>query len=129
MKEDPIIYFRKLLDKLILGMSLICALIVIFHIGYNRNEAIERLINRGLEWCFYFFALALCLKTLTAFRSRSTVTSRVSEAILCFYFLAVTIIDSYHFAGAAGTHLVKPEWMYLGIFALLVVEISKQTLF
>lgn len=110
-------------------MSVICALTVIFHIGYNRDEVIERFVNRGLEWCFYFFTLALILKTVTAFKSRSTITSRVSEAILCFYFLAVTLIDNYHFAGAAGTHLVKPEWMYLGIFALLVVEISKQTLF
>jgi Trk-type K+ transport system membrane component len=129
MIEDRIIFFRKLLDKLILGMSLICAFAVIFHIGYNSDEAIGRLTNRGLEWCFYFFALALGIKTLTAFKSRASITSRVSEAILCLYFLAVTIVDHYHFAGAEGTQLVKPEWMYLGIFLLLVIEISKQTLF
>ncbi|QRR00826.1 TrkH family potassium uptake protein [Dyadobacter sandarakinus] len=129
MTEDKFIFYRKQLDRVILFTSLICTLAILFHIGYNRNNEIERLINAGLEWCFYFFAVALSLKTLTAFKSRSAVTPRVSEAILCFYFVAVTLIDNYHFAGAAGTKLVKPEWIYLGIFAVLVVEVSKQTLF
>jgi trk system potassium uptake protein TrkH len=128
MIGERILYLRKLVDRIILVLSLLCALIIIFHIGYNRNTAVERIINRGLEWCFYFFTIALAFKTLSVFKSRSTYTSRVSEAILCFYFIAVTLIDNYHFSGAAGTQLVKPEWMYLGIFSLVVVEISKQTL-
>lgn len=127
--EESIIYYRKQLDRVMLTMSLLCSLVILFHIGYNRDVQVELVINRALEWCFYFFALALSLKTLTAFKSRSAITPRVSEAVLCFYFVAVTLIDTYHFAGAAGTQWVKPEWMYLGIFAVLVVELSKQTLF
>jgi len=127
--DEKIRNFRKLLDYLLLAMSIICSLVVIFHLGYNKNPEIGQLTNRILEWCFLFFALALAAKTFTAAKSKSSVISRVVEALLLFYFLAVIIADSYYFSAKDGTELVKPEWMYLGIFAILIIEVSKQTLF
>jgi trk system potassium uptake protein TrkH len=127
--NEKIRYFRKLLDHLLIAMSIICAMVIIFHLGYNTDVRVEQLTNRILEWCFLFFALALAAKTFTAFKSKSSVISRVGEALLLVYFLAVTIADSYYFSAVDGTKLVKPEWMYLGIFAILIIEISKQTLF
>ena len=127
--DEKIRRLRKLLDRSLIAMSVICAIVVVFHLGYNRDPDIERLTNRILEWCFLFFALALAVKTFTAFKSKSSIVSRVGEALLLFYFLAVIIADSYHFSAMDGTELVKPEWMYLGIFAILIIEVSKQTLF
>ncbi|WP_171036475.1 TrkH family potassium uptake protein [Dyadobacter sediminis] len=118
-----------MLDHLLIAMSFVCSLVVVFHLGYNTDPEIERLTNRILEWCFLFFALAMAAKTFTAFKSKSSVISRAGEALLLFYFLAVIIADSYHFSAVDGTELVKPEWMYLGIFAILIIEVSKQTLF
>lgn len=127
--DEKVRYFRKLLDQLLIAMSVTCSMVIIFHLGYNTNREIEELTNRILEWCFLFFALALALKTITVFKSKSSVISRIGEAMLLFYFLAVTIADSYYFSAIDGTKLVKPEWMYVGIFAILIIEISKQTLF
>jgi trk system potassium uptake protein TrkH len=127
--EDKIRYFRKLLDHLLIAMSIVCSMVIVFHLGYNTDLQIEQLTNRMLEWCFLFFALALAAKTFTAYKSKSSVISRVGEALLLFYFIAVIIADSYHFSASDGTELVKPEWMYLGIFSILIIEVSKQTLF
>ncbi|MCF2493069.1 TrkH family potassium uptake protein [Dyadobacter chenhuakuii] len=127
--NEKIRYFRKTLDHILIAMSVVCAMVVVFHLGYNRDPKIEQLTNRILEWCFLFFTLALAAKTFTAFKSKSSIISRVGEALLLFYFLAVIIADSYHFSGTDGTELVKPEWMYVGIFAILIIEVSKQTLF
>ncbi|MCF0051794.1 ATPase [Dyadobacter sp. LJ53] len=127
--DEKIRHFRKLLDYILIAMSVACSMVVVFHLGYNTDPDIEHLTNRILEWCFLFFALALAAKTFTAFKSKSSVISRVGEALLLFYFLAVIIADSYHFSAMDGTELVKPEWMYLGIFAILIIEVSKQTLF
>ncbi|MCE7059286.1 TrkH family potassium uptake protein [Dyadobacter sp. CY343] len=127
--DEKVRYLRKLLDYILLGMSLLCCIVIIFHLGYNTNTDIERQTNRILEWCFLFFALALCVKTVTAFKSKSSVIARVGEAILFLYFVGVIVADSYYFAGKDGTELVKPEWMFLGIFAIFIIEISKQTLF
>lgn len=127
--EGKIRYFRKLVDHLLIAMSVVCSMVVVFHLGYNTDPEIEQLSNRILEWCFLFFVLTLSAKTFTAFKSKSSVISRVGEALLLCYFLAVIIADSYHFSAMQGTELVKPEWMYLGIFAVLIIEVSKQTLF
>lgn len=127
--KEKIRYFRKWLDYVVVTMSIICSMVVVFHLGYNTDADIEQLTNRILEWCFIFFALALGAKTFTAFMSKSSLILRIGEALLLFYFLAVIIADSYHFMGMDGTQLVKPEWMYLGIFAVFVIEFSKQTLF
>ena len=127
--DEKIRRLRRLLDYLLIAMSVVCSIVVVFHLGYNTDPDIERLTNRILEWCFLFFALALAVKTFTAFKSKSSVISTVGEALLLFFFLAVIIADSYHFSAIDGTELVKPAWMYLGIFAILVIEVSKQTLF
>lgn len=127
--NEKIRYFRKWLDHILIAMSIVCSMVIVFHLGYNRDAGIEQLTNRVLEWCFLFFALVLAIKTFTAFKSKSSVIARVGEALLLFYFIAVTIADSYHFSAVDGTTLVKPEWMYLGIFAILIIEVSKQTLF
>lgn len=127
--DEKIRRFRKLLDRILIAMSIVCSMVVVFHLGYNTDPDIERLTNRILEWCFLFFAVAMAAKTFTAFKSKSSLISRVVEALLLFYFLVVIIADSYHFSAMDGTELVKPEWMYLGIFAILIIEVSKQTLF
>ncbi|KAA0993482.1 TrkH family potassium uptake protein [Dyadobacter aurulentus] len=127
--NEKVRYLRKWLDYILLGVSLLCSIVIVFHLGYNSDPEVEKLTNRILEWCFLFFAVALALKTFTVFYSKSSVISRTGEAVLLLYFIAVIVADSYHFAGKDGTELVKPEWMYLGIFAIFIIEVSKQTLF
>ncbi|MCE6992506.1 TrkH family potassium uptake protein [Dyadobacter sp. CY323] len=127
--DEKIRQLRKSLDLILIAMSVVCSMVIVFHLGYNTDPKIEQLTNRILEWCFLFFAVALAAKLFTAFKSKSSVISRVGEALLFFFFVAVIIADSYHFSATDGTELVKPEWMYLGIFAILIIEVSKQTLF
>ena len=127
--DEKIRQFRRFLDYTNLIVSLLCSLGIVFQIGYNSNILIEQFANRLLEFCFLFFAGSLFIKTATAFFSKSSKISRISEALVLLYFLSVAIADNYYFSGADGTQIVKPEWMYLGIFAVFVVEISKKTLF
>lgn len=127
--DERIRQLRKVLDRILIAMSLVCSMVVVFHLGYNTDKEIEQITNRILEWCFLFFALALAVKLFTAFKSKSSVVSRVGEAVLLVFFIVVIIADSYHFSAIDGTELVKPEWMYLGIFTVLIIEFSKQTLF
>ncbi|WP_044198154.1 TrkH family potassium uptake protein [Dyadobacter tibetensis] len=127
--KERILRFRKVIDHILLIMSFLCSLGVLFHIGYNTDIVIEHLTNRILEWCFLFFALALIIKTVTQFLSQSSKITKYAEAILCIYFIAVTIADNYYFSGANGTQLVRPEWMYVGIYGIFIIEISKKTLF
>lgn len=127
--NEKIRYLRKSLDYILLAMSLVCSIVIVFHLGYNNDPKIGQLTNRVLEWCFFFSAIALTAKTFTAFQSKSSIVTRMGEALLLLYFIGVIVADSYHFSARDGTELVKPEWMYLGIFAIFVIEVSKQTLF
>lgn len=120
---------RKIIDTILLAVSVVCTFVIIFHVGYNTDVALELTINRGLEICFLLFALALLIKTCTSYFSRSSAVVRYGEALLCLYFFAVILADSYFFRGANGSHLVRPEWIYVGICAVCVIELSKKTLF
>ena len=112
--DEKIRQFRRFLDYTNLSVSLLCSLGIVFQIGYNSNILIEQFANRLLEFCFLFFAGSLFIKTATAFFSKSSKISRISEALVLLYFLSVAIADNYYFSGADGTQIVKPEWMYLG---------------
>jgi trk system potassium uptake protein TrkH len=127
--DEKVRYFRKLIDNILLIVSALCSLIILFQLGYSTDEALAKQTNRILEWCFMFFALALITKNLTALKSKSSIISRISEAVLFLYFLAVIVADSQYFEGALGTEIVKPEWIYVGVFSIFVIEISKRTLF
>ncbi|CAG5001074.1 hypothetical protein DYBT9275_02589 [Dyadobacter sp. CECT 9275] len=127
--NNGVSYLRVLLDRFILMTSLISAVVIIFHIGYNTDPGLTQNINRALEWCFLFFAVVLFVKTITLFKIGTFSIAQTVEALLCLYFIAITIAGSSYFSGADGTLLVKPEWMYLGVFSLLIVEISKRGLF
>ncbi|PWJ56693.1 Trk-type K+ transport system membrane component [Dyadobacter jejuensis] len=127
--KDRILQLRKVIDHVLLVLSFLCSLGILFHIGYNTDVEIEHLTNRILELCFFFFAFALLIKTLTQFVSQSSKITIYAEAILCIYFIAVTIADNYYFSGADGTQLVRPEWMYVGIYGIFMIELSKKTLF
>lgn len=127
--DEKVRSFRKLLDNVLLGVAFACSVAILFHLGYNVDPELEQQTNRILEWCFLFFTLALMVKNLTALKSKSSVISRIGEAVLFLYFLAVIVADSHYFAGALGTEIVKPEWVYVGIFSIFIVEISKRALF
>jgi trk system potassium uptake protein TrkH len=127
--DEKVRYFRKLLDNILLVVSLVCSVVIVFHVGYNTDAALEQQTNRILEWCFLLFALALLAKNLTALKSRSSIASRIGEAVLFLYFVAVIVADSHYFSGALGTEIVKPEWIFLGIFSIFIIEVSKRALF
>lgn len=127
--EERILRLRRIIDLVLFYLSIACSSVIVFQIGYNTNPDHEQWGNRILEWVFLVIALALVVKSLTSFFSKALKISILSEALLCLYFFVVTILNNYHFSGANGTVFVKPEWIYLGIFLLFMVEISKKTLF
>ncbi len=127
--KGKIIRLRKIIDDALLGLSFLCSLGVLFHIGYNTNIDVEHEINAILEVCFFVMATALFVKTSTQFVSRSSKVTIYGETVLFVYFIAVTIADNYYFNGSNGTQLVRPEWMFVGLFAVFIIEISKKTLF
>lgn len=120
---------QQTIESLLLIMSVLCSLCILYIIGYNTSTAVENSLNQVLEWCFFAFALTLFLKAVLPLLSLKKKRLPFNETILFLYFLAVTIADSYYFLGTSGTEFIKPEWMYIGIFAVMIIEASKTTLF
>ncbi|QNL51757.1 ATPase [Olivibacter sp. SDN3] len=125
-------HIRKSLRYTDLGMlylSLLCSILILVHIGYNWNIAITRIFDTLIVKVFYGFAIMLLLKTILRFLvKRKDTAFQYSELILCFYFWFV-ILERILGPIAIDVHFHQAEWLYVGVFSVLLVETSKNSLF
>ena len=121
-------YREKTVDQLMLYISLLCGLAVLFHLGYNTNQRTAHYFEASIPWIFYgLFLLSVVRTALSIVAKQQVAVSHYGGIALTVYFLLITIGRSstnsfFHF-------LQQPEWLYLGIFAVFLTELSKSSLF
>ena len=121
-------YREKTVDRVMLYISLTCCLAVLFHIGYNTNQVTGRYFESSIPWIFYgLFFLSLVRTTLAIAAKRQISVSHYGGIALIIYFMLVTIGRSS--SNDFFNFLRQPEWLYLGIFAVFLTELSKNSLF
>ena len=121
-------YRQKLVDQLMLYVSLVAGLAVLFHIGYNTNQIAGHYFEQSIPWIFYgLFVLVFIRTTLAIIVKRRIAISHYGGIALMLYFVLVTLgrnsdHDLFHF-------LRQPQWLYLGVFAVFLTQLSKSSLF
>jgi len=121
-------YREKTVDRVMLYVSLVCALIVLFHLGYNTDKATARQFAVIIKWLFYglFFLGALRIG-FSILVDRKVGVAHYGGLVLSLYFLTVILARV-----TEEPHLVflqNDEWLYLGVFAVFLTELSKGSLF
>lgn len=112
-------------EKFLLWTSACCSLSVLFLIGYNSNFYTEQFLIKAINVVFHGLAVILLFKILVA---KLLVPQRIwpiGEVILFLYFILIIILRqlvSNHSAFNAE------EWLYIGIFSILAIELSRSTL-
>jgi len=121
-------YRQKTVDRLMLYVSLASGLAVLFHIGYNTNQIAEHYFETSIPWIFYgLFFLVLFRTTLAIIVKQRVGISHYGGIALIIYFMLVTIGRSS--SNDFVNFLRQPEWLYLGIFAVFLTQLSKSSLF
>ncbi|MFB2118074.1 TrkH family potassium uptake protein [Parapedobacter sp. 2B3] len=121
-------YRENTVDRVMLYVSLVCALTVLFHLGYNTDKATARQFTAIIKWLFYgLFLLGGLRIGCSILAVRRVGVAHYGGLVLSLYFLMVI------FARVTGeSHLAflrNDEWLYLGIFAVFLTELSKNSLF
>jgi len=121
-------YRKKTVDHLMLSISLAAGLAVLFHIGYNTDHVLEQYFNAAIPWVFYGLFLLSFLRTVSAIiAKRQVAASHYGGIALIVYFTFVTIGQGSNHPFLTFLH--QPEWLYLGIFAVFLTELSRSSLF
>ncbi|WP_353184410.1 potassium transporter TrkG [Parapedobacter lycopersici] len=108
--------------------SLGCVLVVLFHLGYNTDQVTAQQVTAVIVWLFYgLFALGLFRLVFSMVVARKVGVAHYGGLLLAVYFLFVAL-------GRSNEHpllsfLQQDEWIYLGIFAVFLSELSKNSLF
>ncbi|WP_432708892.1 TrkH family potassium uptake protein [Pedobacter sp.] len=112
-----------------LYLSSLASIAIIFNIGYVINMPLQSSFDRFLLVLFNIFGVVLIVRSLRNF-SATTKISRfgVAEIIFCLYFLAVVMLG-YVDVTLFNGFFKQQEWIYVGIFGVFLIEVSKNALF
>ncbi len=121
-------YREKAIDRVMLYVSLACALIVLFHLGYNTDKATARQFTIISKWLFYGLMVLSVIRTiLSVVAVKRIAVAHYGGIALMGYFAVITL------ARVTGQRelafLQQDEWLYLGILAVFLTELSKNSLF
>lgn len=121
-------YKNGLVDKIMFYTSMICAVIVIFNVGYVTDPALGILLGKTIHYMFFalFFMIAL-RESSSIYALRKIAVEHYSGLLILIYFV---FILTARFAGIESLSVFSREqWIYLGIYIIFIAELSKSTLF
>jgi len=121
-------YKNGLVDKIMFYVSMICAAIVIFNVGYVTDPTLGTLLGKTIHYLFFvlFFMIAL-RESSSIYALRKIAVEHYSGLFILIYFIFILIA---RFAGIDGLSVFSREqWIYLGIYIIFIAELSKSTLF
>ncbi|HEY0669814.1 MAG TPA: hypothetical protein VGD22_16650, partial [Sphingobacteriaceae bacterium] len=119
---------RRRIDHFMLLSSMLCALFILFLIGYNTSSAVEANVLFPIKLLIYVFDLLLLSKIIsTIYFKKPEKLSFYSEIIL-FLYLTLVIIARIYPPAFSYLDLDALPWLYVGIYAVFIVELSKTSL-
>jgi len=123
---NKIARLRKRIDWLLLYISLFCAIAILAHTGYQEHFYLDSWFNQGIIILFYGIACILLIRVLsTQWIKKKPIKSRYAELALALYFFLIILDRNFHLLFPYN----DPAWVYLGFFAIFIVELSKNVLF
>ncbi|WP_207423076.1 TrkH family potassium uptake protein [Desertivirga brevis] len=125
--KEKITKIRSGIDQFMLWTSLACSLLVLYLVGYNTDLAFEKIMMAVLTFFFDSFILLLLLKVLLIISLRKNYRVSFLSEIILFLYLSLIFIARYDLLDVGG--LEGASWMFVGIFAVFIVELSKTSLF
>lgn len=121
-------YKNGLVDKIMFYVSMICAAIVIFNVGYVTDPTLGVLLGKTIHYLFFvlFFMIAL-RESSSIYALKKIAVEHYSGLLILIYFFFILIA---RFAGIEALSVFSREqWIYLGIYIIFIAELSKSTLF
>lgn len=121
-------YKNGLVDKIMFYVSMICAAIVIFNVGYVTDPTLGVLLGKTIHYLFFvlFFMIAL-RESSSIYALKKIAVEHYSGLLILIYFFFILIA---RFAGVEVLSVFSREqWIYLGIYIIFIAELSKSTLF
>ncbi|MET3115705.1 trk system potassium uptake protein TrkH [Pedobacter sp. CG_S7] len=120
---------QQIIDRIMLYMSAIASLIIIMHIGYITNQTAASYFDQTIIWLFNIFGVLLIIKSLRIVASPEGFTRfHWAEMLLSLYFIFIILLKNTSFNLSDGV-FYQPQWVYIGIFGVFLIEISKNSLF
>ena len=121
-------YRQHVLDRCMLYLSLAISCVVLFHIGYNTHLETALIVDQWIRFSYYFLGFAVLLRTfLSIYVLQQVKIVHYGSFILLGYILVVAIAQSTSWN--LIPFLSNSEALYLGIFLILLTELSKSSLF
>ncbi len=119
---------QKAIDRGALYISILFSILILFHLGYNTDPKLAITFNKVIIRAFYVLFLTNFLRTLLSIWSEKRVHAEHYGGLFIFiFFLLITLARINDPSGTA--YLAQPEWIYMGLFTLTLVEVSRSTLF
>lgn len=119
---------RRRIDRFMLLSSMLCALFILFLIGYNTNSTVEANVLFPIKLLIYVFDVLLLSKIIsTIYFKKPEKLSFYSEIIL-FLYLTLVIIARIYPPAFSYLDLDALPWLYVGVYAVFIVELSKTSL-
>lgn len=132
MRQFTKSYVKKIIpkvDKLLIYVSIASAIIIIFNLGFDTGLLPGNLLDKIIQGVFYFIGAVLLIRTFIFFnREKKPGLIEYSEVLLLLYFIVVSLANNY-FIFKSYVNFENAEWLYVGIFATLLIEFSKKSLF
>jgi len=121
-------YKNGLVDKIMFYVSMMCAAIVIFNVGYVTDPVLGELLKKTIHYLFYVLFLMIALRESSSiYALKKIAVEHYSGLLILSYFIFILIA---RFAGLESLSVFSREqWIYLGIYIIFIAELSKSTLF
>lgn len=120
-------YKGKVVNQIMLYISMICALTVLLKVGYITDPKVALELEKAVVFMFYgLFFLVVFRAGSSIFANKKIAISNYSGFIVIIYFLIICIARLFDISWLA--YLQRDEWMFLGIGIIFLTELSKSSL-
>lgn len=120
-------YRKKVINQIMLYISLICILTVIIEVGYVTDPILAKDLNVAVTYMFYgVFGLELLRTISSIIVFRKITFSNYSGIFVVLYLLFVVIARLFDIEWMI--FFQKDQWMFLGIAIVFLMELSRTSL-
>lgn len=120
-------YRTKIVDQIMLYISMVCALTVIIEVGYITDPVLAADIKRIVVYMFYGLFVLEAFRTFSSiFVLRQINFSHYSGLLILVYFLFVAGARLFDISWLS--FLQRDQWLFLGIGIIFLTELSKSSL-